>query len=105
MESMTASQMVDDITHCAAIASSALTLAHDRSMDINVPPIITLTLLKKLCEVNIAQEFTDSVHDEVVEAFSKKGLDFHKMRERALRELNEMVDEYFEVAKKKVVTR
>lgn len=45
--------LAKQLGHCGEIANSALTLAIDRSQDIECNPIITLMILKQLATMNL----------------------------------------------------
>lgn len=54
-------EMHNDMVDCATIASSAMTLAAQRSADLKIPVQITLTTLKVLIEINLERSMNDKV--------------------------------------------
>lgn len=52
-------EMHNDMVDCAAISSSALQLAAERSMDLKIPVQITLTTLKILIEINLEKSASE----------------------------------------------
>ena len=51
--------MHEDMVDCANIASSAMTLAAERSNDLKIPVQITLLTLKVLIEINIKKSMEE----------------------------------------------
>ncbi len=89
------SQMADDMGHCGNIASSALVLASERSSDINVPIVITLMMLKKLCDVNITVQLSEKLPENMVKMADIAGLDIETIRRQAFAGMEELIDDYF----------
>lgn len=88
-----------DITHCGNIASSAITLATERSVDIDVPLMVTYIMLKKLCEENIKYRMSiDVVPKEAARIADEIGMDVNSIRNEAIEGLEAMIDDYFEWA-------
>ncbi len=75
----------EHINDSGQIASSAITMAVDRSRDLKMNPIMTLIMVKGLAEVNISLLFEDTV----------KKLDFipRKHHEEQLKNLEELIGE------------
>ncbi len=95
-------KIIDDIGHCGNIASSALVLATERSCDIKVPVVVTLTMLKKLCQLNIDMHMENvTLPPGMGKLAVTIGLDVKSMGKEAQQGLEELIDEYFEWQKMK----
>jgi len=89
-------EIAKDMGHSGNIASSAITLAVDRSLDIKVPPLITLMMLKKLCEVNIRTQLNTDIPKGLSSVAEIVGLDIDKIREDGHRDMEKLIDDYFD---------
>ncbi len=97
-------QIIEDIGHCGNIASSALVLATERSCDIEVPVVVTLTMLKKLCQANIDMHMENVKIPEVDAQLAEMiGLDIKTMGLEAQKGLEQIIDDYFKWQKLKRV--
>ena len=94
-------RMANDMGHCGDIASSALVLASERSLDINVPVVVTLMMLKKLCDVNIEAQLSEQMPGKLTTLADLAGLDINKVRKEAYDGMEKLIDDYFEHAKLK----
>ena len=98
-------EMAQDLGHCGEIASSAIVLATERSLDINVPMVVTLIMLKKLCEANIEQQMDVRDMPKVThELAALIGKDLPTIQKEAKEQLESMIDDYFKwsMAKREV---
>lgn len=91
------SEVMDSMMHCGNIASSAIVLAAERSDDIEVPFIITLMMLKKLCEENIKEQRNiDIVIPKHLQGLANSaGLNVDEIEEKGFKAMEKLLDDYF----------
>jgi hypothetical protein len=85
-----------DLGHCGTIASSALTLAAERSLDIDVPMVATLIMLKVLCEKNIQAEMDRPVPPELEGMAKAIGRNHKQIQKEGLEALESVINDYFD---------
>ena len=90
------SMIVKDLGHCGAIASSAITLAAERSVDIEVPVIATFIMLKVLCEKNIQVQIDIPAPPEVERLSELLGKDHKQIQKEGIEALESVVNDYFD---------
>jgi deoxyribodipyrimidine photolyase-like uncharacterized protein len=101
LDNSTLKEMADAMGHCGNIASSALVLATERSDDIEVPTVITLMLLKKLCDVNITAQLEMKIPENMTQLATVAGLDIEQIRIDAFAAMEELIDDYWKNTKLK----
>lgn len=94
-----ATKMIEDLDDCANIASAALVLAVERSMDLTVPIPITLMMLRKLCDFNVQAQMDQAVPKPLVEIAGEIGINVDKIMTDAITEMQVVVDKYFDLRK------
>ena len=91
-------KMAEDIGHCGSIASSAIVLTTDRSLDIRVPVALTLMLLKGLCDKNIEMEIARPLPPQAEQLAGMINFDIREIQKLAYSSMQEIVDDYLEQA-------
>ncbi len=90
------SMIAQDLGHCGAIASSAITLAAERSYDIDVPMVATLIMLKVLCEKNIEAQMDRPIPPEIQGLAKAIGRDHKQIQKEGIKVLEGVINDYFE---------
>ncbi len=97
--------MHNDMVDCSNIASSALALAANRSMDLKIPVQITLLTLKVLIEINIERDVKrKTLPKPALELCEAIGLDLEKASAIAHSELEKLIRAWIKTAKFKEIT-
>jgi len=98
-------EMHNDMVDCANIASSAMTLAAERSQELQIPVQITLITLKVLIEINIKKSMDERTLPEPArELCSAIGLDEGKASVIAHEELERLIRAWMAQAKYREAT-
>ena len=87
--------IAQDLGHCGAIASSAITLAAERSVDIEVPVVATFIMLKVLCEKNIQAQLDMPPSEDTARITKILGKSHKQIQQEGIEALEAVINDYF----------
>ncbi len=99
MASKLARKMVEDLHDCAAIASSAIALAAERSADLRIPAPIVLMMLERLCKINIEAHMKRPMPREIAEVANIVGIDVDAIQREGKAQVERIIDDFFKAHK------
>jgi len=90
---------------CGTIASSAITLAVERSLDLGVPMDVTLVMLKVLCERNLQASIEAEPPPHINQLAKLLNVDPVATKREAIKEMEKMANEMITKAATQVVLK